>query len=102
VLAGGAALMALPKHRAVDIDWPAPHGWMRVGGVVAGLAAIAFLLPRTGFAFAGLVTMMILMKLVERATWAQAVTMSVASVAAVIGLFGKLLGMPLPRGPWGF
>jgi hypothetical protein len=46
--------------------------------------------------------MMILLKLVERTGWLQSVALSVGSVAAVIGLFDKLLGMPLPRGPWGF
>jgi len=102
MLVGGVALMLMPKHRAVDIDWPDRPGGLRVGGVCAGLAVIAFLLPIAGFALSGVLTMLILMKAVERATWTQAIILSVVSVAAVIGLFGKLLGMPLPRGPWGF
>jgi putative tricarboxylic transport membrane protein len=91
-----------PQHRALDVDWPDTVGWMRVGGVVLGLSLIALLLPRLGFAAAGVLTMMILLKLVERTGWLQSIALSVGSVAAVIGLFDKLLGMPLPRGPWGF
>lgn len=102
MLVAGMALMVMRKHRAVDIDWPDVPGGMRVGGVCVGLAVIAFLLPIAGFALSGVLTMLILMKAVERATWTQATILSVVSVAVVIGLFGKLLGMPLPRGPWGF
>jgi len=102
VLIGGLVLLLAPKHRALDVDWPDTVGWMRVGGVVLGLSLIALLLPRLGFAAAGVLTMMILLKLVERTGWLQSVALSVGSVAAVIGLFDKLLGMPLPRGPWGF
>jgi putative tricarboxylic transport membrane protein len=86
----------------MSIDWPDRLGLLRVCGVVVGLAVMTIALPRVGFAAAGIATMLILLKAVERTGWVQALALSVASVAAVIGLFDKLLGMPLPRGPWGF
>jgi putative tricarboxylic transport membrane protein len=102
VLAGGLALTLSPRLRADGIEWPDRAGWMRLAGVVAGLATIALALPRAGFVVAGLVTMMILMRAVERAGWLQAALLSAGSVTAVVLVFGRLLGMPLPRGPWGF
>jgi putative tricarboxylic transport membrane protein len=102
VLAGGVLLMLSPRQWATDIGWPDRAGWMRLGGVVFGLATIAITLPLIGFIAAGLLTMMILMRTVERASWLQSVALAAGSVAVVTGLFGHLLGMPLPRGPWGF
>jgi putative tricarboxylic transport membrane protein len=99
---GGLGLMLNARHRAQSIDWPDRLGSMRVVGVVVGVAVMTFALPRIGFAAAGVITMLILLRAVERTGWRQALGLSVASVAVVIGLFDKLLGMPLPRGPWGF
>lgn len=102
VLVGGVALMLSPAQRATGVDWPDRTGWLRLGGVVLGLATIALALPRAGFVASGLVTMLILMRAVERTGWPQAVLLSAGSVGAVVLVFGRLLGMPLPRGPWGF
>ncbi|MFM1990982.1 MAG: hypothetical protein RJA99_3939 [Pseudomonadota bacterium] len=102
VLAGGIALMLAPAQRATGVEWPDRSGWVRLGGVALGLATIALALPRAGFVVSGLATMMILMRTVERTGWPQAVLLSCGSVAAVVLVFGRLLGMPLPRGPWGF
>jgi hypothetical protein len=46
--------------------------------------------------------MLILLRTVEQSSWAMSVLLAIASVVAVVWLFGHLLGMPLPRGPWGF
>ena len=100
--AGGIVLFVGRRHDAGSVAWPTREGWIRLAGVVAGLALIALLLTRVGFVASGLLTMLVLLKWVERSTWVEALLLSVGSVAAVVALFDRLLGMPLPRGPWGF
>jgi len=68
----------------------------------AGLALFALGIPYLGFAITGAITMLILLRTVEQSSWAMSVLLAIASVIAVVWLFGHLLGMPLPRGPWGF
>lgn len=99
---GGLALMFARGHAAANIEWPSRTGFWRVGGVIAGMAVLILLLPYVGFGVASFVTMIILMRFVERVDWRQSIVMSLASVFGVIVVFGHLLEMQLPRGPWGF
>ena len=74
----------------------------RILGVVAGLAVMALGMPYLGFAVTGAVTMVILLRTVEQSSWIASITLALVSVAVVMWLFGHVLGMILPRGPWGF
>lgn len=102
VAAAGLALMLRPSERVETPGWPDRTGALRILGVVAGLAVMAGGLDRIGFAAAGMLTMIVLMRFVERASWAGSIALSVSSVAATIWLFDWTLGMPLPRGLWGW
>ena len=99
---GGLVLMVARSHAVARIEWPSRTGFWRVGGVIAGMAVLVLLLPYVGFGLASFVTMIILIRVVERVGWPQSIVLSLASVAGVIVLFGHLLEMQLPRGPWGF
>ena len=46
--------------------------------------------------------MIILIRFVEGVGWVQSVALSLLTVACVIFVFGNMLSMQLPRGPWGF
>jgi hypothetical protein len=35
-------------------------------------------------------------------SWAASIALALVSVVAVVWLFGNVLGMALPRGPWGW
>ena len=50
----------------------------------------------------GAITMLILLRTVEQSSWIESIALALVSVAAVMWLFGHVLGMILPRGPWGF
>ena len=50
----------------------------------------------------GVITMLILLRTVEKSRWLASIALSLASVAGVMFLFGYLLELQLPRGPWGF
>jgi putative tricarboxylic transport membrane protein len=102
IMASGAVLFVLPSTRAATPDFPRGPALWRVLGVIAGLVVIAVGIPYLGFAITGTLTMLILLRTVEQTNWPAALALAVASVAAVIWLFGHVLGMPLPRGPWGF
>jgi putative tricarboxylic transport membrane protein len=102
VMASGIILFVLPSTRATAPDFLSGPALWRVLGVIAGLVVIAVGIPYLGFAITGTLTMLILLRTVEQTNWPAALALALASVAAVLWLFGHVLGMPLPRGPWGF
>src|SRR5262245_11178335 len=102
VAGAGAALLLLPAHRAAAPGWPRGAALGRVLGVVVGLALMAGTIPYLGFAAASAITMIVLLRTVERSSWMESTALTIGTVVGVIWLFGHALGMPLPRGPWGW
>jgi putative tricarboxylic transport membrane protein len=102
ILGAGLVLMFQRSGYAAAPDFPRGPALWRVFGVIAGLALMAAGVPYLGFAITGAITMLILLRTVEQSSWLVSIALAVASVVAVVWLFGHLLGMPLPRGPWGF
>lgn len=103
IIAGAGIVMLLKPSTAAEApEWPRGGARGRVAGVVAGLAVMAACVPYLGFAVASVITMMVLLRTVEHASWIGSVALAVGSVAVTMWLFGNLLGMPLPRGPWGW
>ena len=102
IMAAGIVLFARPSTRAARPDLPRGAALGRVLGVIAGLVVIAIGTPYFGFAATGLITMIILLRTVEDTSWPAALALALATVVAVMWLFGQVLGMALPRGPWGF
>ena len=100
--ATGLLLLLKASTAAQAVQWPRGAGMLRVAGVVAGIAVMAIGVDYLGFIIASSVTMLVLLRTIERANWLGSVVLTVGSVAAVAGIFGHLLGMPLPRGPWGW
>jgi hypothetical protein len=102
VAGAGVALLCLPSHCAAAPAWPRGTALGRVFGVVAGLALMALAIPHLGFAASAAITMIVLLRTVERSSWLGSIALTVGAVAGVMWLFGYALGMPLPRGPWGW
>ena len=102
ILGAGIALLLQTSSGAAAPDFPRGAALGRVLGVVAGLAFLAASIPFAGFAVSGFVTMIILLRTVEKSGWLFSVALAVVSVAVVVWLFGHVLGMTLPRGPWGW
>ena len=102
IMGAGIVLMIAPAHRAHAPAFARGEALRRGIGVVAGLAVMAIAIPYAGFAIAGAVTMLILLRLVEQVSWPGSLVLAIASVVIVMWLFGHVLGMALPRGPWGF
>lgn len=99
----GAALLARGRADAArSVEWPRGAGLRRVLTVLAGLAAMTALIPLIGFVVAAFVTMVVLLRAIERAGWVQVLALAAAATLAVHTLFVRLLAVLLPRGPWGF
>jgi putative tricarboxylic transport membrane protein len=102
IMGAGVVLLLQPRDAALAPDLPHGAALGRVLGVSGGLAFMAISIPFLGFAVAGFVTMIILLHAVERSGWLFSVSLAFISVAAVVWLFGRVLGMALPAGPWGW
>jgi putative tricarboxylic transport membrane protein len=102
VMGAGVVLVLQPPDEAVEPDFPRAAALGRVLGVSAGLAFMAISIPFLGFAVAGFVTMIILLRAVEKSGWVFSVSFAFVSVAIVVWLFGRVLSMTLPHGPWGW
>ena len=90
------------KEAVLKPDWPRAAALGRICGVVAGLIAMAATLPYLGFAVSSALTTFVLLQTVERSRLIESLFITVVSVAVVMLVFGRLLGMNLPRGPWGW
>lgn len=104
VIMAGAGLILLmrPAHAARAPDWPHGAALLRVAGVAGAIALMAAVVNTVGFVVASAATMMVLLRTLERSSWVGSIGLAVGSVAVVTWLFGHVLGMPLPRGPWGW
>ena len=71
-----------------------------IGKYFVGFMAIS--ISYLGFAVAGFITMIILLRAVEKSGWVFSIALAFISVVVVVWLFGRVLGMTLPRGPWGW
>jgi putative tricarboxylic transport membrane protein len=91
-----------PPDGTIPASFPRGAALGRVIGVIAGLAFMAVSMPYLGFAAAGFVTMIILLRAVEKSGWIFSIVLAFLSVLIVEWLFGHVLGMTLPRSPWGW
>jgi hypothetical protein len=46
--------------------------------------------------------MVILLRTVEKSSWWFSLALALVAIVVVVWLFGRILGMALPRGPWGW
>ena len=98
----GAGAVLLFRSAPLNPQFPQGAALGRVLGVVAGLAFMAATVSLLGFALAGFITMIILLHSVEKSGWLFSIALAFVSVVIVVWLFDHMLGMTLPRGPWGF
>ena len=102
VMGAGVVLMLRADTRAPRRTFRAARRSGACSALSAGLAFMAVSIPYLGFAVAGFITMIILLRAVEKSGWLFSVALALISVAVVVWLFGHVLGMTLPRGPWGW
>jgi hypothetical protein len=94
--------MATRRSAAGNPQWPDAGSGLRAAGVALGIALMAFGMDRIGFVAAAAIAMPVLLRTIDRASWLETVLLTAGAIAAIVLIFGRLLGMPLPRGPWGW
>ena len=102
IMGAGVVLLLRPLSESIAPDFPRGDARWRVLGVIAGLAFMAISIPFLGFAVAGFITMVILLRTVEKSSWWFSLALALVAIVVVVWLFGRILGMALPRGPWGW
>ena len=102
VSGAGIVLLLRPATQVRALDFPRGAGLWRVVGVILGLIVMAAGMPYLGFCVTSFITMIILLRAVDQSSWLTAVSLAFISTASVFWLFGQMLGMALPRGPWGW
>jgi putative tricarboxylic transport membrane protein len=102
VSGAGIVLLLRPATQVRTLDFPRGAGLWRVVGVILGLIVMAAGMPYLGFSVTSFITMIILLRTVDQSSWLGAIALAFASTASVFWLFGQMLGMALPRGPWGW
>ncbi len=102
IMGAGGVLFLRPLSDSIAPEFPRGDALWRVLGVIAGLAFMAISIRFLGFAVAGFVTMVILLRTVEKSSWWFSLALALAAIVIVDWLFGRILGMALPRGPWGW
>ena len=98
----GLTLLLVRSSRASNPDWPDQRGGLRALGVAAGIALMALGMDSIGFIASAVLAMPILLRTIDRTSWIETFVLTAAAVAGVVLIFGVFLGMPLPRGPWGW
>ena len=102
IMGAGVVLLVRPPDGTIPASFPRGAALGRISGVIAGLAFMAVSMPYLGFAATGFVTMIILLRAVEKSGWIFSIVLALWSVLIVEWLFGHVLGMTLPRSPWGW
>ncbi len=59
-------------------------------------------LPYLGFAISSALTTFVLLQTVERSRVIESLVLTLMAVSVIVYVFDHLLGMSLPRGPWGW
>ena len=102
VSGAGIVLLLRPATQVRTLDFPRGAGLWRVVGVILGLIVMAAGMPYLGFSVTSFITMIILLRTVDQSSLLGAIALAFASTVSVFWLFGQMLGMALPRGPWGW
>lgn len=95
-------LVAALRGGQESADWPDAFGARRVAYTVIALILFVAALPFLGFAFSGIVFMLVLLLLVLRRRMVPSLATTAITVALVQGIFVQWLSVKLPTGPWGF
>jgi len=92
----GQALRGAPPGRGPErIE---AEGWYRIGATLVTLVGFALALERLGFLLSTLLLMVLLLRAIESLAWRKVLAVALVTSLVAYGLFGWLLGIPLPAG----
>jgi putative tricarboxylic transport membrane protein len=94
VVAAGAA-----APRVAALPW---NEWRHAVAILGACAFMALALERLGYRLTILLTLLALLTVVERKGWIVAAVFALAFSLGTYFLFGRVLRVPVPQGPFGF
>jgi hypothetical protein len=94
VVAAGAA-----APRVAALPW---NEWRHAVAILGACAFMALALERLGYRLTILLTLLTLLTMVERKGWVVAAVFALAFSLGTYFLFGRVLRVPVPQGPFGF
>lgn len=105
LIASGIGILISPAQRGLLGTEPmfrdqgsARRVFLVVGAVVLMIA----LIPWLGFLLTGALVTPFLLRAIETRSWMFCIAVGALGAAAIVLLFSQVLGVPLPRGPFGF
>jgi len=88
------------------IQWksPMPEGakWGRLLLTIGSLFAYALLMTPMGFTLCTAIFVTLLLRMGKTYQWPVAITGGIVTALSTYGIFGALLNVQFPKGPWGF
>jgi putative tricarboxylic transport membrane protein len=77
------------------------ESWLRIGATLATLIGFTLVLEWLGFLLSTFFLMILLLRAIEAPKWPKVIVVALLTAALSYGLFGWLLGVPLPVGVLG-
>jgi putative tricarboxylic transport membrane protein len=78
-----------------------PEGWSRIAFTLAAMVGFAVMLERLGFLLTTFFLMILLLRAIESQRWSKVLFVALLTAIASYGIFGWILGIPLPGGVFG-
>ena len=82
--------------------WPDRAGTRRIVSILAGLCAMAYLLPILGFLITSIIITAFMLRVIEPQKWVTVISTSLGCCVLVYWLFNYFLQVSLPKGLLGF
>ena len=78
-----------------------PEGWSRIAFTLVAMVGFAVMLERLGFLLTTFFLMILLLRAIESQRWSKVFFVALLTAIASYGIFGWILGIPLPGGVFG-
>ncbi len=100
----GFLVSTLRQREGIQWRSPMPDGskWGRLLLTIGSLFAYALLLTPMGFTLCTAIFVSLLLRMGKIYQWPVAITGGIVTALSTYGVFGTLLNVQFPKGPWGF
>lgn len=96
------ALLIILKLKNLKVEFPEKNILLSILGIYATLFVYWFLMKHLGFLISSAICLLALFKIIGKYKFVRCIIYSAISTVSLYVLFDILLGMPFPKGPFGF
>ena len=100
----GFVVSTLRQREGIQWKSPMPEGakWGKILLTIGSLFAYALLLTPMGFTLCTAIFVCLLLRMAKIYQWPVAIAGGIVTALSTYGVFGALLKVQFPKGPWGF